>query len=93
LRQQKTIGKGWNKLEIHGGLKKKYGYFSIHAECDCILNAAKSQGDTLIVVRILKNGELSCSKPCEKCIKFAKDYGIKKIYYIDWNKKIRKMKT
>lgn len=57
------------------------------------MNAAtRGGGDTLIVTRISKKGEYSCSKPCEKCLRAAKDYGIKKIYYTDWDASIQEIK-
>lgn len=61
-----------------------------HAECDAMLRA--STGDVLVVVRIHKNGKLSCSKPCEKCLKVAKEFGIKKIIYTDWDSSVCEMK-
>jgi len=86
----KVVGKGFNKKESHAWLKRKYGHYSKHAECVSLMRASK--GDTLIVVRILKNGEFSCSKPCEKCMKFIRDYGIKKVYYIDWDLELKEIK-
>lgn len=72
---------------------KKYGYFSVHAECHAMMDAAtKGGGNILVVVRISKNGQYSCSKPCEKCIQAAKDYKIKKIYYTDWDASIKEIK-
>lgn len=89
--KKRPTGKGYNSLKSRPLLKDKYKYFSTHAECQSILNA-KGKGDTLIVVRILKNGQLSESKPCNKCLAFAKDYGIKKIYYSTWSGEIRLIK-
>lgn len=88
LRKNKIVGRGYNKLKTHPKLSK-YGYYSCHAECDAIMRA--SEGDTLVVVRLLKSGKLCCSKPCDRCLKFAKDYGIKKIYYIDWDSSLKEM--
>jgi deoxycytidylate deaminase len=92
LRKGKIVGKGYNKVKTHPRLFKEYGYFSIHAECDALLKAASNgNGDTIIVVRIIKNGKYSCSKPCEKCLAFIKEYGIKKIIYSDWDGLIKEM--
>lgn len=88
----RIVAKGYNKLGVHPHLSRKYGYWSKHAECDSILKAA-GRGDVLIVVRIRKgDGQISCSKPCSRCLMFAKDYGIKKIYYVDWAGEIRYIK-
>jgi deoxycytidylate deaminase len=76
------VSKGFNRLKTHPQLHK-LGYYSVHAECDAIMRA--NHGDTLIVVRVLKNGKLACAKPCEKCLTFAKSYGIKKVYYSNWD--------
>ena len=51
-----------------------------------------SCGDTLVVVRILRNGRLACSKPCTRCVKFAQSYGIRKIVYVAWDESIKEMK-
>ena len=81
--KKRVAGKGFNKAKTHPLLHNKYAYRSIHAECDAALKAA--QGDTIVVVRVMKNGKLTCSRPCEKCMRFIKDYGIKKVYYSDWD--------
>jgi deoxycytidylate deaminase len=85
---KRVISNGFSKNKSHP-LLAKYGYYAIHAECDAILRA--SEGDTLLVVRILKNGKFACSKPCAKCLKFAKDYGIKTIFFVDWDGKIQQL--
>jgi deoxycytidylate deaminase len=85
------MSKGFNQKKTNPSLVK-YGYYDgiAHAECYSLLKASK--GDTLIVVRILKNNSISCSKPCKRCIKFCKDFGIKKILYIDWEENMRELK-
>jgi len=88
----RIVGKGYNKTNVHPYLSRRYGYFSRHSECEAILKAA-GRGDVLIVVRVRKgDGEISCSKPCARCLTFAKDYGIKKIYYVDWEGNIQYIK-
>lgn len=86
----RLTARGFNQLKTNPKLYRKYGYFSIHAECASLLRA--SSGDTLIVVRIRKNGNLTMSKPCEKCVKFAKDFGIKRIIYSDWDSTMTEIK-
>jgi deoxycytidylate deaminase len=90
LRKNRIVGKGFNKLKTNRMLREQYGYYSIHSECAAILDGAR--GDTLVVVRLMKNGSLSCSKPCEKCVVFAKDFGIKTIIYTDWDSSFKKMR-
>jgi deoxycytidylate deaminase len=90
LKKKKLVSKGFNSLDNRPSLKFKYNYYSTHAESCAILKA--DEGDTLIVVRISKNGTLTASKPCSKCVKHARDNGIKKIYYSDWDSSIQEMK-
>ena len=52
---------------------------------------SKGSGDTLIVVRIAKNGSLTCSRPCDRCIGFMRDHGIKYVIFSDWNGEIKEM--
>jgi len=89
LSKNKIVSKGFNKLKTHPKLHKEYGYYSIHAECDAVLRASK--GDTLVVVRILRDDSLACSKPCVKCLTFLRDHGIKKVIYIDWNSDVKEV--
>lgn len=58
-----------------------------HAEHEALLNAVK--GDVLVVARILKNGKLSCAKPCSNCMERMKQNGIKKVFYSDWDQEIK----
>lgn len=88
----RPIGKGYNTTEIHGGLVRDYGFRGgLHAEVSALKGIDKA--DTILVIRVRRlDGELSCSKPCEKCMKFLKDKGIKKIFYSDWDSTIKEMR-
>lgn len=87
----KPIGQGWNGTQTNGRLYQKYGYKSTHAECAALKNVDKA--DTILVVRIRReDNELSCSKPCPKCMKFLKDKGIKKIFFSNWSGEIENMR-
>jgi deoxycytidylate deaminase len=69
----------------------EHGYMGgTHAECDALMRASK--GDVLIVVRLHKSGKLSCSKPCKRCLKMAKEFGIKRIFFTDWDSSIQEIK-
>lgn len=63
---------------------------SVHAEA-LSLHRAKKQGDTLIVVRVLQNGNLSMAFPCRKCYNLIKKSNIKNLYFSDWNGEIKKV--
>lgn len=58
-------------------------HFSIHAEYAAIRAVRKSdlQGASIYIARVSKNGEPVMSKPCVKCQKMLKKYGVKKVYY------------
>ena len=79
----KPISRGHNSAKTHAGLLRKYGHVTHHAETSCLMGVQKA--DTILVVRVRrKDGQLSCSKPCDKCQKFLRDKGIKKVYYSTW---------
>lgn len=54
-----------------------------HAEIGCILGVDKSisEGATVYVVRINKQGYFKLSKPCEMCHNILKFCGVKKVVY------------
>ncbi len=82
LSKGKIISRGHNSHKAHGRLTSRYGFKGgKHAETSAMLKACV--GDTLIVARLLRNEDLGCSKPCEKCLAMAKDFGIKKIIFSD----------
>ena len=53
------------------------------SELGCILGVDRSitQGATVYVVRIGKNGDLRMSKPCHMCESAMRHVGIKKVVY------------
>lgn len=59
----------------------------LHAEKDAIIRAMNRFGDeilrecSLYVLRVLKNGEIAGSKPCESCQEFIKAVKIKNVYW------------
>lgn len=86
LHKGKIVGRGHNIKRTHARMNKEFGYTTIHAEAQALMRA--NCGDQLLVVRLLKNGELGCSKPCAKCMKYIKEQKIKEIFYVDWNGEI-----
>lgn len=84
LNKRKTISKGHNTTKTHARMAKEYGYIGgIHAEAKALMN--NSDGDTLVVVRIKKDGSFSCSKPCNRCLQYAIDSGIRRIIFTNWS--------
>ena len=60
----------------------------IHAEIAAIANSPQTANCTLVVVRILKNGTLSMSRPCEKCWNAINKAGISKVIFSNWGGEI-----
>ncbi len=81
--KKRHVSTGRNSRKTHARTVRDYNYWGpTHAEASAILKA-KGEGDTLYVVRIKKDGSLAMSKPCFRCLKMAKDNGIKTIIYTD----------
>lgn len=57
----------------------------LHAEMDALV--ASRPGDTIIVCRWNKSGDLTMGRPCEICQGYLKEHGIKKVIYSDWDGK------
>ena len=52
----------------------------------------QEKGDTVFVIRVGRDGKLTCSRPCKKCMDFMREHKIHKIYYSDWDGTIKKEK-
>ena len=67
---------------------------SIHAEHDAIYNCKsrfrkiKTKNLKMIVIRISATDQLLNSKPCLNCTHLIREYGIRKIYYINEENKL-----
>jgi len=67
---------------------------SIHAEHDAIYNCksrfrkVKTKNLKMIVIRVSSTEQLLNSKPCLNCAHLIREYGIKKIYYINDENKL-----
>jgi len=55
------------------------------AEKDALLKLSKAEtkGAQILVIRVSNSGSLSKSYPCKGCLKMLKDYGIRKIWYVN----------
>jgi len=89
IRDKKTISRGFNRPG--NKLSAPRGYKNIHAECQAI-RSAREEGDIVFVVRVSRSGQVQYSRPCELCIEFMRNHGIKKIYYSDHDGSIKKEK-
>lgn len=88
IKNKSVVSRGFNKPGFN---KVPAGYKNIHAECMAIISAQEA-GDIIFVIRVGRNGELTCSRPCEKCMAFMKEHKIRKVYYSDWDGTIKKEK-
>lgn len=91
LKRGKIVIKiGENTFKTHPRFKRDYPDGTtgshMHAEMN-VLRFAKP-GDTLEIIRFLKTGGRAMAKPCEHCMKYIREAGIKKIRYTntsgDW---------
>lgn len=88
LNKRKVVSKGFNKKKSHPKVYSR----CIHAETDALLSIKKQKPiDSILVVRLRKDGNLSCAKPCFHCQKKIKEMGLKKVYYSDWCGTIKMM--
>ena len=58
----------------------------IHAEVHALSNRVGTNWSGCVVwsVRLLKSGELSMARPCDKCMKALREARVKKVIYSDW---------
>ena len=91
LKRRKTVVKvGENTYKTHPRFKRVYPDGTtgshMHAEMN-VLRFAKP-GDVLEVIRFKKSGGRAMAKPCEHCMRYIREAGIKKVRYTnsqgDW---------
>lgn len=56
-------------------------YFTVHAEIDAINRCANTEGATIYIARVNKNGEERFSRPCDNCAKAIREAGIRVVIY------------
>lgn len=62
--------------------KSPHPFYSLHAEVDAVVSARTDiSGSIVYVARILKNGKLAMSKPCEHCEALLRRSGVKAAWY------------
>ena len=74
--------------------KEGYGEATLHAELGAILGMDRSttQGSTVYVARINKEGEARISKPCPMCEAAMRHVGVRRVYYTNEHGKIERMR-
>jgi deoxycytidylate deaminase len=76
------LGVGFND-GVKTNPKSSHPFKSVHAEFDAVLSARGKSlaGSTVYVSRILKDGSLAMSRPCEHCEGMLRKLGIKRVVY------------
>lgn len=74
--------------------KKQRGHATVHAEIGAILGLDRSitEGSTIYVVRVGRDGHLRNSKPCPMCEAAMQFVGIKRVIYSNENGHIEHMR-
>ena len=80
-------GKAVNLPKKKHPIQKKYAYKvkkekreHLHAEVKAIIRA-KGKGDSILVVRILKNKKYAMARPCKICMEAIRETHIKHLWY------------
>jgi len=62
---------------------QKFGTATLHAELGSVLNVDRTltEGATVFVVRVNRQGEFRLSRPCEMCAAAMKFCGVKRVIY------------
>src|SRR3990167_10470374 len=83
LNKGRVVSRGFNQLKTHPRFYKEYNFFSLHAEVQALNSIDKC--DTIIVVRIRKNESLTMARPCDKCLKFMSNHGVRRVIFSNWD--------
>jgi len=76
-----STGCNYDKVQYKSKILCRNVSCSTHAEMSAIISLKGKKADTLLVIRVGKDGTLRDSKPCQYCYQFIYKSGIKKIYY------------
>lgn len=92
-RSGKILSAKSNSLKTHPKLAKFTDYPYLHAESACIIGHGMDNCDglSLLVLRVLKNNQVSLSKPCVICQRVIEDAGLKSVYYTDVNGMVKRL--
>lgn len=91
----KILCYGLNNPNKTSPLAKKFGhrFASIHSELAAIKNfpfpLTKLGKYDILNLRVLVSGQISMAKPCRHCQKMLFAFGVKNIFYSDFNGKIQ----
>jgi deoxycytidylate deaminase len=91
----RIMGVGNNKRKSHPKQINHHTFKiaqGLHAERSAIINAKRKDlsGCTIHIARLTKCGEPAMAKPCDQCMAYIKETGIKRIVYTNQEGKIEK---
>lgn len=99
VEKNRVISSGHNASKT-STLQKKYNQYrnfldndlylpKIHAEIAALAPLLKQDIDwsktSIYTYRELKDGTISCARPCPACMKLIRELGIRHIFYTDWD--------
>lgn len=96
----KIVSIGYNQNKTHP-LQQQYNKYrgfncsnTIHAEIDCIIAAryVNLTGAIMYIWRYDKSGNATMCKPCKACMNAITDFGIKAVYYTNYQGAIECLK-
>ena len=92
-KKRKVLSFGVNRPYETHTRSEHYRFSSIHAELDCIIGVPEKdiRGATMYVFRLSRGGKPGISKPCKHCEELLRRAGIRDVYYLDRNAKIKRM--
>ena len=86
-RKNKPVYIGINQDKTHPMAFREYNNksmaASLHAEMDAL--RFSKPGDSLEVIRFLKDGDMTMAKPCEFCEPLIKKYNLSSVKYTNWS--------
>lgn len=81
VRGGSVLGMGVNKFKNHPLVIGGREGCGEHAEVAAIRRVRYTEGATMYVARVLRDGTAGLSRPCSDCEKAIKDAGIKKVVW------------
>ena len=81
----RTISLEPNSYKTHPVAARYNGWGHLHAEINAALKAKRYDysGHSIVVIRVLKDNSLACSRPCSDCLRFLEDRGFESVIYCD----------
>lgn len=96
-----VLFRGGNIIRVSTATKQYIGYrqdvFQFeptrHAEVAAMHNLSKEvlPGCSMFVLRLNRNGDVTCAKPCKACISAIKKAGISKLFYTTYTGSVKKV--